>query len=90
VQTGTDANGSPIYEEVTRQAYINGWIDSSFIGIAPASDPRFVMMILIHRPAISRSGIGEPPTERFAQLAPLVFDYFGIPPDRAAPGVAHP
>jgi cell division protein FtsI/penicillin-binding protein 2 len=90
VQTGTDANGSPIYENVTRQAYINGWIDSSFIGIAPASDPRFVMMILIHRPAISRSGIGEPPTERFAQLAPLVFDYFGIPPDRSVPGVAHP
>jgi cell division protein FtsI/penicillin-binding protein 2 len=90
VQTGTDANGSPIYGEVTRQAYINGWIDSSFIGIAPASDPRFVMMILIHRPAVSRSGIGQPPTEGFAQLAPLVFDYFAIPPDRSAPGVAHP
>jgi cell division protein FtsI/penicillin-binding protein 2 len=90
VQTGTDAAGNAVYEEVTRQAYINGWIDSSFVGIAPASDPRFVMMILIHRPAISQSGIGDPPTERFAQLAPLVFDYFGIPPDRSAPGVAHP
>jgi cell division protein FtsI/penicillin-binding protein 2 len=90
VRTGTDANGSPVYENVTRQAYINGWIDSSFVGIAPASDPRFVMMILIHRPAVSRSGIGEPPTHGFAQLAPLVFDYFGIPPDRSAPGVAHP
>jgi cell division protein FtsI/penicillin-binding protein 2 len=90
VKTGTDANGQPIYTETTRQAYINGWIDSSFIGIAPASNPRFVMMILIHRPAVSRSGIGEPPTEAFAQLAPLVFDYFGIPPDRDTPGVAHP
>jgi cell division protein FtsI (penicillin-binding protein 3) len=90
VRTGTDPNGSPIYENVTRQAYINGWIDSSFVGIAPASDPQFVMMILIHRPAVSRSGIGEPPTHGFAQLAPLVFDYFGIPPDRSAPGVAHP
>jgi cell division protein FtsI/penicillin-binding protein 2 len=90
VLTGTDANGQPVYQESTRQAYINGWIDSSFIGIAPASDPRFVMMVLIHRPAVSRSGIGEPPTEAFAQLAPLVFDYFGIPPDRPGPEVAHP
>jgi cell division protein FtsI/penicillin-binding protein 2 len=90
VLTGTDANGQPVYQESTRQAYINGWIDSSFIGIAPASDPRFVMMVLIHRPAVSRSGIGEPPTEAFAQLAPLVFDYFGIPPDRPAPEVANP
>ncbi len=90
VHTGTDANGQPIYTDVTRQAYIEGWIDSSFIGIAPASNPRFVMMILVHRPAVSRSGIGEPTAVAFSQLAPLVFDYFGIAPDRSAPGVAHP
>ena len=90
VQTGTDANGQPIYEEITRQAYIEGWVDSSFIGIAPASNPRFVMMVLIHRPAVGRSGIGERSEVAFAQLAPEVFDYFGIPPDRAAPGVAQP
>ncbi|HET9497837.1 MAG TPA: penicillin-binding protein 2 [Candidatus Limnocylindria bacterium] len=90
VRTGTDASGQPVYEEITRQAYIEGWIDSSFIGIAPADDPKFVMMILIHRPAVSRSGIGERSDVAFSQLAPLVFDYFGIPPDRSVPGVAHP
>jgi len=35
-------------------------------------------------------GIGERPEVAFAQLAPLVFDYFGIPPDRASPAVARP
>ncbi len=65
-------------------------MDSSFIGIAPASNPRFVMMVLIHRPVVGSSGIGERPEVAFAQLAPLVFDYLGIPPDRPAPGVAQP
>jgi cell division protein FtsI/penicillin-binding protein 2 len=90
VQNGTDANGQPVYVEQTRQAYIEGWVDSSFIGIAPATNPRYVMMVLIHRPVVGSSGIGERPEDAFAQLAPLVFDYFGIAPDRPAPGVAHP
>jgi cell division protein FtsI/penicillin-binding protein 2 len=90
VQTGWDANGQPIYVDTTRQAYIEGWIDSSFVGIAPASDPRFVMVILIHRPVVGTGGIGERPEDAFAQLAPLVFDYFGIAPDRPLPGVAAP
>lgn len=90
VRTGWDANGQPIYVDTTRQQYIEGWIDSSFVGIAPASDPRFVMIILIHRPAVGPGGIGERPEDAFAQLAPLVFDYFGIPPDRPLPGVAAP
>lgn len=88
VRTGWDANGQPIYVDSTRQEYIEGWVDSSFVGIAPAADPRFVMMILIHRPVVGSSGIGERPEVAFAQLAPLVFDYFGIAPDRPVPGVA--
>ncbi|HEY7452520.1 MAG TPA: penicillin-binding protein 2 [Candidatus Limnocylindria bacterium] len=88
VRTGWDAAGNPIYQETTRQEYIEGWVDSSFIGIAPASDPRFVMMILIHRPVVGSGGIGERPEVAFSQLAPLVFDYFAVPPDRAQPGVA--
>jgi cell division protein FtsI/penicillin-binding protein 2 len=90
IRTGWDANGQPIYTETTRQQYINGWIDSSFVGIAPASDPRFVIVILIHRPAVGASGIGESPQVAFSQLAPLVFDYYAIPPDRTAAEVARP
>jgi cell division protein FtsI (penicillin-binding protein 3) len=90
VRTGWDASGNPIYVDSTRQEYIEGWVDSSFIGIAPASNPRFVMMILIHRPVVGSGGIGERPETAFAQLAPLVFDYFGIAPDRTPPAVARP
>ncbi len=90
VQTGWDANGNPIYIDSTHQEYIEGWVDSSFIGIAPASNPRFVMMILIHRPVVGSGGIGERPETAFSELAPLVFDYFGIPPDRTSPAVARP
>ena len=75
VQNGTDANGQPVYVEQTQQAYIEGWVDSSFIGIAPASNPRYVMMVLIHRPVVGSSGIGERPE---------------VAPDRPAPGVARP
>ncbi len=90
VRTGWDASGNPIYVDSTRQEYIEGWVDSSFIGIAPANNPRFVMMILIHRPVVGSGGIGERPETAFSQLAPLVFDYFGIPPDRTSPAVARP
>ena len=39
-------HGNPIYERVTRLGYINGWIDSSFISLMPASDPQIVTLIL--------------------------------------------
>ncbi len=37
VRTGTDAHGKPIYETSTHFGYIDGWIDSSFISLLPAS-----------------------------------------------------
>ena len=52
VRTGTDAHGNPVYEKVTHYEYIDGWIDSSFISLLPASDPQIVTLILIHRPAV--------------------------------------
>ncbi len=50
VRTGTDAHGKPIYSKTTHYGYINGWIDSSFISLLPASDPQIVTLLLIHRP----------------------------------------
>ena len=50
VRTGTDAHGKPTYEKTTRFGYIDGWIDSSFISLLPASDPKIVTLLLIHRP----------------------------------------
>lgn len=89
VQTGTDANGNPIYEWQTHYTYIDGWIDSSFISIMPASDPQLVTLILLHRPATwGVYQIAETPTSIFKDLAPRILDYLAIPPDRPRDQVA--
>jgi cell division protein FtsI/penicillin-binding protein 2 len=89
VQVGTDANGSPIYEIRTHNRYIDGWIDSSFIGIMPATNPKLVTLILIHRPwTWGRYKMVERPDALFRDLAPQILDYLAIPPDRPAQPVA--
>lgn len=89
VQTGTDASGNPVYEWQTHYTYIDGWIDSSFISVMPASDPQLVTLILIHRPATwGRYQMAETPTSVFKDLAPKILDYLAIPPDRLADQVA--
>jgi cell division protein FtsI (penicillin-binding protein 3) len=89
VQVGTDANGNPIYETQTHHRYIDGWIDSSFIGIMPASNPKLVTLILIHRPwTWGRYQMVQRPDALFRGLAPEILDYLAIPPDRPAQPVA--
>jgi stage V sporulation protein D (sporulation-specific penicillin-binding protein) len=89
VQVGTDANGAPIYEVRSHNRYIDGWIDSSFVGIMPASNPRLVTLILIHRPwTWGRYQMVERPDALFRGLAPQMLDYLAIPPDRPAQPVA--
>jgi cell division protein FtsI/penicillin-binding protein 2 len=89
VRVGTDASGEAIYEKVTRHRYIDGWIDSSFIGLMPASDPKLVTLILVHRPATwGLYQMAERPDALFRRLAPQVLDYLAIPPDRPQQPVA--
>jgi len=89
VQIGTDASGAPIYETQTHHRYIDGWIDSSFIGIMPASNPKLVTLILVHRPwTWGRYQIAQRPDALFRALAPQILDYLAIPPDRPAQPVA--
>lgn len=91
VRTGTDDNGNPIYEKVTRYEYIDGWIDSSFVSLLPASDPQIVTLILDHRPAVwGLYKMAEPPVNLFQSLAPQILDYLAIPPDRPGLPVAKP
>ena len=69
--------------------YIEGWIDSSFIAIVPAESPRFVTLILVHRPTLSGFyQMQEPPEDVFRRLAPRILDYLAIPPDRPLDAVA--
>jgi cell division protein FtsI/penicillin-binding protein 2 len=96
-KTGTAQIAGPVRVEnadgemVESWRYINGWVDSSFVGILPASDLKLATLILIHRPA----GAGGPhmperPEWVYADLMPQVLDYLAIPPDRLAAPVAQP
>jgi cell division protein FtsI/penicillin-binding protein 2 len=88
-RVGTDAQGNGIYEVVSHNRYIDGWIDSSFIGVMPATDPKLVTLILIHRPwTWGRYQMAERPDALFRDLAPQILDYLAIPPDRPAQPVA--
>ena len=74
---------------VTRIEYKPGWIDSSFIGVYPASHPELVTLILIHRPVTwGRYQVVQRPEAVFHQLAPKILDYLGIPPDRGSATLA--
>ena len=74
---------------VTRNQYIAGWIDSSFIGVYPASHPQLVTLILLHRPATwGRYQMVQRPEAVFHLLAPQILDYLAIPPDRRTAPVA--
>jgi hypothetical protein len=66
-------------------------VDSSFIGMVPASDPQLTVLILLHRPATwGRHQMMDRPDVVFARLAPQLLDYLAIPPDRPDGPVARP
>jgi len=89
VQVGTDGDGKPIYALRTHLVYQHGWIDSSFISIMPASDPQYVTLILIHRPVTwGLYKMAQTPVSVFRNLAPQIFDYLAIAPDRIVTPVA--
>jgi cell division protein FtsI/penicillin-binding protein 2 len=96
-KTGTAQIAGPV--DVTNEAgetvqvfrYIDGWVDSSFVGLLPAGDTKLVTLVLIHKPA----GAGGPqmperPEWVYADLMPQVLDYLAIPPDRSVEPVAQP
>jgi cell division protein FtsI/penicillin-binding protein 2 len=89
VRSGTDAAGQPIYKTVTQMVYQHGWIDSSFISILPASHPRYVTLILIHRPFTwGLYKMAQTPVSVFSKFMPQMLDYLGVPPDRIVSPVA--
>jgi len=96
-KTGTAQIAGPVQVQgedgktVEQWQYIDGWVDSSFVGFLPAGDTKLATLILIHRPA----GAGGPrmperPEWTYADLMPQVLDYLAIPPDRPAQPVAQP
>jgi len=88
---GTDADGDGTADMITVNRYIDGWIDSSIVNVVPASSPKIVTLILIHRPVIwGLYQMQQTPEDVFRDLAPKILDYLAIPPDRPIEGVAVP
>ena len=52
---------------------------ASFIGFAPADDPKFVMLVVVDRPTTSIYG-AETAAPIFFKVAKQLLDYYGIPP----------
>lgn len=76
-----DDNG----ELVERWTYIEGWVDSSFIGITPVGDTKLVTLVLLHRPVLwDHYQMADRPESVYARLMPQVLSYLAIPPDRPA------
>jgi cell division protein FtsI (penicillin-binding protein 3)/stage V sporulation protein D (sporulation-specific penicillin-binding protein) len=96
-KTGTAQVAGPVEvkndegETVERWQYMDGWIDSSYVGLLPAGDTKLVTLILLHRPAVwGLYRMAERPENVFADLMPEVLDYLAIPPDRPLDAVALP
>jgi len=95
-KTGTAQIAGPVEvttedgETVTRWRYIDGWVDSSFVGLLPAGDTKLVTLILIHRPVPWDRRMPDRPEQVYARLMPQVIDYLAIAPDRPADPVAQP
>lgn len=95
-KTGTAQIAGPVEvttedgETVTRWRYIDGWVDSSFVGLLPMSDTKLVTLVLIHRPVPWDRRMPDRPEQVYARLMPQVIDYLAIPPDRSSDPVAQP
>jgi cell division protein FtsI/penicillin-binding protein 2 len=95
-KTGTAQIAGPVQvetedgETVTRYRYIDGWVDSSFVGLLPAGDTKLMTLILIHRPSPWDRRMADRPEQVYARLMPQVLDYLAIPPDRPIDPVAQP
>ena len=53
---------------------------ASFVGFAPADNPKFVMMVVLNRPTASIYG-AETAAPMFFDIAKNILGYYGIPPD---------
>jgi stage V sporulation protein D (sporulation-specific penicillin-binding protein) len=53
---------------------------ASFVGFAPANDPKFVMMVILNRPTASIYG-AETAAPVFFDIAKSLLGYYGIPPE---------
>jgi cell division protein FtsI/penicillin-binding protein 2 len=98
VRTGNEAAGVAGYRIAGKSGtaqipgeggYLRDQTIVSFVGFAPADDPRFVVLVKLDRPdpgiSIWATHTAAPV---FAQVTRRLFDYLGIPPDEVRLGAA--
>lgn len=56
---------------------------ASFVGFAPADDPKFIMLVIFTEPTTSQFG-SETAAPTFFKIARELFNYFGIPPNQSS------
>jgi cell division protein FtsI (penicillin-binding protein 3) len=68
-------------KKATARGYVEGKYQSVFVGMAPASRPRFVMVVMIDEPGGKDyyGGLVAAPT--FARVMPAALRLFNVPPD---------
>ena len=68
-------------KKATERGYVDGKYQSVFVGMAPASRPRFVMVVMIDEPGGKDyyGGLVAAPT--FAHVMPAALRLFNVPPD---------
>lgn len=63
------------------------WL-SSFIGLAPANEPRLAIVVVVNEPRGLRYHGGQVAGPIFQQIASKALRYLGVPPDREGPMLA--
>ncbi len=71
--------GTAQIPDFIRGGYTDEYIHS-YVGFAPASNPRFVAMLKLERPNVTLAGQTVVPA--FRELAEFILNYYNIPPDK--------
>jgi cell division protein FtsI (penicillin-binding protein 3) len=78
-KTGTAQKPDPVTKRYARNSGV-----LSFVGFAPADDPRFVMLVMLDEPKTERWG-SEAAAPIFASVGAEVLRYLGVPPRDTPP-----
>jgi cell division protein FtsI/penicillin-binding protein 2 len=65
----------------TKEGYSDTKYVASFVGVAPADDPRIVVSIMVNQPQGAHTG-GEVAAPGFGELAAFTLPYLGVPTDQ--------
>ncbi|MBI5147791.1 MAG: penicillin-binding protein 2 [Parcubacteria group bacterium] len=70
--------GTAQIPDFTKGGYSDSFIHT-FVGFAPVSSPRFIILIKLDKPRATLAGMTVVPA--FKELAQFVLNYYGVPPD---------